>query len=553
MKKNNNQVQTKNIRTTDDYYKISHSILMFAGKRVSTEVFLQESLSCLKKVIDYSIVDLWIKNKEQQYYIHYDIGDETSFSIERYARDKEIDTTEKYPDFKELIETVQDFKVNSSNSNYKTPTHSSIAIKDRSIEINGKKVKSCAVVVVFNNNEIQGLMVIFSAKNNEFNDERLEFLENIFRTLNIALNHLHTQIILNERVKELICLYGIAQLGENFDLSLEIILQKIVELLPPAWQYPKLATARITLDGKYYTSPNFTVNGKKQFANILISGVKRGTVEVIYPSFAIGSDDSLFLAEEQDLIEIVSREIAGIVERRIADEEKEKLENQLRHADRLATIGQLSAGVAHELNEPLANILGFAQLLQKGENLKKQQLTDIDSIIKSSLHAREIIKKLMLFSRQMPPQKTKVNLNQLIENGLYFLMSRCEKNGIKVTREFSKDIREIVADSSQLYQVLVNLVVNAIHAMPDGGEIKISTSGSSNKVSFSVEDNGVGMSDETLKQIFIPFFTTKDITEGTGLGLAVVHGIVSSHGGSIKVDSKQNEGSKFEVVLPVTQ
>lgn len=553
MKKSNVQVKNTRSKATNDFFKISNNILMFAGKRLSTEVFLKESINCLKKLFDYEIIDLWIKNKTQQYYAHFNQLDDSSFSMKTYVRNREFDISQKYKDNKKLINSIYSFQEKSVEKESLLSTHNSIILKDIKYKCDGKNINSCILVGIFNNNEIQGLMVIFSSKSEQYSVNQLDFLENIFKTLNIALNHLHTQINLNERVKELTCLYGIAQLGEDFDLAIEVILQKIVELLPFAWQYPKLATARITLDGKYYTSPNFTVNGKKQFANILISGIKRGTVEVVYPSFAISTVDTLFLTEEQDLIELVSREITGIVERRIAGKEKEKLENQLRHADRLATIGQLSAGVAHELNEPLANILGFAQLLQKGENLSDQQLLDIDSIIKSSLHAREIIKKLMLFSRQIPPQKTRVNLNQLIQNGLYFLMSRCEKNGIKVIREFSNNICSIVADSSQLYQVLVNLVVNAIQAMPEGGEIRIKTHCASSKVSFSVEDNGIGMSKETLKQIFIPFFTTKDITEGTGLGLAVVHGIVSSHGGSIKVVSKKNEGSKFEVFLPVTQ
>ncbi|MFC1898225.1 ATP-binding protein [Candidatus Cloacimonadota bacterium] len=533
-----------------EYYKISHQILLFASKKVSTEVFLKESFKGINNSINCEILELWLRNKDGQYYAKYNTKFKPKYYMEKLPQKNKFNFKKKYKNHDKFIEQCINVVSNNSELSENDSPNSSYFCNDASFKLGKNNIKSYAIISINNNFKRQGLLILYCPQKNKFNQELIEMLENVAQSLSIALNHLHTQMTLNERVKEFTCLYGIAQLGENTELSLDKILQKIVELLPAAWQYPKLAAARIVLDGKYYTSPNFFVNSRKQSSNILITGVKRGLVEVTYLESVFGIDESPFLQEEQNLLDVVSREVAVIVERRIAYEEKEKLENQLRHADRLATIGQLSAGVAHELNEPLANILGFAQLMQKNDNFTKQENEDLKAIVNASLHAREIIKKLMLFSRQMPTQKTKVNLNQLIENGLYFLMSRCEKNGIEVSKEFSDDIREIVADSSQLYQVLVNLVVNAIQAMPNGGKLSIKTQTSHQNVSFSVEDTGIGMSDEILKQIFIPFFTTKDISEGTGLGLPVVHGIVSSHNGSIKVESKVDIGTKFEVILP---
>ena len=238
---------------------------------------------------------------------------------------------------------------------------------------------------------------------------------------------------------------------------------------------------------------------------------------------------------------------------READLERTRLQEQLRHADRLATLGQLAAGVAHEINEPLGSVLGFSQLLKKSPGLSKQARKDISKIEDASLHAREIVKKLMLFGRQMPPQKTNINLNMLIEEGLYFLRSRCKKSGIRIDLQLDPDIPEIPADQSQIYQVLVNLAVNAMQAMPDGGNLTIKTKTGENFVSMIVKDNGSGMDGETRKKIFMPFFTTKDIGEGTGIGLSVVHGIITSHGGRIKVESEINKGSAFEVQLPIKE
>jgi len=145
----------------------------------------------------------------------------------------------------------------------------------------------------------------------------------------------------------------------------------------------------------------------------------------------------------------------------------------------------------------------------------------------------------------------KFNLNQVVEEGLYFLESRCAKEGIKVVRLLSSGLPKIIADPAQMTQVLVNIVVNAIQAMPNGGKIIIQTKTSDNFVSLIVKDTGMGMEENIMKQIFLPFFTTKDVGKGTGLGLAVVHGIITSHGGSIKVDSKVGHGTIFEIQLPI--
>jgi len=173
--------------------------------------------------------------------------------------------------------------------------------------------------------------------------------------------------------------------------------------------------------------------------------------------------------------------------------------------------------------------------------------------MRASLHAREVIKKLMIFARQMPPQKTRVNLNQTVGESLYFLESRCAKEGIKVIRQLSPDLPDVIADQSQMTQVLVNTVVNAIQAMPEGGQLNVRTSYDENSVLLIVEDTGTGMEENVQRQIFQPFFTTKDVGKGTGLGLAVVYGIIASHGGTIHVDSTVGKGTKIEIRLPILE
>ena len=356
---------------------------------------------------------------------------------------------------------------------------------------------------------------------------------------------------LGERVKELTCLYGIAQIAGKPGISLDAILQEVVQLLPPAWQYPEITLARLILDGRAYAPPNFRETARKQTAHIVINGAPRGALEVVYLEERPPQDEGPFLKEERDLIDAAARQVAAIIERNEAEEGKSKLQDQLLHADRLATIGLLAAGVAHEINEPLGNILGFAQLARKCAGLPDSAARDLEKIEAASLHAREVIKKLLVFARQMPPQKTQVRFNDVVEDGMYFFKARCDKAGIELVYALAPDLPEITADRAQINQVLVNLVVNALQAMPEGGLLTVQTRRSNGQILLVVEDTGTGMSQETLDQIYVPFFTTKDIGQGTGLGLPVVHGIVTAHGGAIHVESAVGVGTRFEIRLPV--
>jgi two-component system NtrC family sensor kinase len=359
------------------------------------------------------------------------------------------------------------------------------------------------------------------------------------------------KLALRERVKELTCLYGIAQIAGRPGISLDQILQSVVELLPSAWQYPEIASARIKLDNAVYQTARFQEAGQKQAADIVVGDRLRGAVEIVYAEQKPELDEGPFLKEERNLIDEVSRQIVLIIERRQAEEDKLNLYAQLRHADRLATIGMLAAGIAHELNEPLANILGFAQLTKKCSGVPTRVMEDIEKIETASLQAREIIQKLLVFARQRPPRKTRVNLNQVVQDSLYLLEARCAKEGVGLTQILCPDLPEITADSAQLSQVVVNLVVNALQSMPGAGRITVRTRFFDGGVHLVVEDTGAGMSKEVIEKIFVPFFTTKDVGQGTGLGLPVVHGIVTAHNGSIKVDSEVGLGSRFEIRLPI--
>lgn len=426
----------------------------------------------------------------------------------------------------------------------------------------GGHYRSLAVIRFFVDEATIGLLLIKSERPQSFTREEVEFYEGAAQTIGLAAADWLAKRALTERVKELTCLYGIAQIVEEGTGEPDAMLARITALLPPAWQYPEIAAAQIVLDGRTYLSPGFPCGPSalggvssegvhQQSAEIVVGDRPRGIVRVVYledrPEFVEGA----FLPEEEKLIRAVGREVGLIFERMEAEAGRAHLQQQLIHADRLATIGQLAAGVAHELNEPLGSILGFAQLAKKCPQLPSQAERDLEKIVTASLYAREVIRKLMVFARQVPARKEKVSLNQVLEDGLYFLEARCARSGVKVVRQLARDLLQIIADPAQLKQILVNLVVNAVQAMPKGGTLTIGTRTIDSSVELFVEDTGTGMNEETLEKIFLPFFTTKDVNEGTGLGLSVVHGIVTAHGGTIEARSRPGQGSRFEIRLPV--
>jgi len=574
MKKTSKQANIRGSGSYDyeDLRNLSHQILLLALRGLLRIDFLNEASKILIEFSGCDSVEMWLKEREKYYRSEVTrlkkrpfrfeivpiIKDEKGRSVPRLKKNSQLERLCLSVLLKQYDSALPFFT--NSGSFWTNDAEKSFAalFKKRRETASGKSIlkehyRSLVVIPVSVEDENIGLLLLKIKSPDFFMEKDVRFYEGVVQTLGIALIHRRAQVELRERVKELTCLYGIAKLAERTDLSLEEILQGIVGLLPSAWLYPEITSARIILDRHSYSTGVFQKSVQRQTANIVVDGDERGVVEVIYSEKKPELDEGPFLKEERNLIDTVAREIALIIERKQTEYDKERLQEQLRHADRLATIGQLSAGVAHELNEPIGSILGFAQLVQKYPELSEQVRQDIEKIMKASLHAREVVKKLMLFARQMPPQKTQVNLNQIVEESLYFLESRSSKEGIKVIRSLSPDLPEVTADPAQMTQVFVNIAVNAIQAMPNGGKLTIRTDSSEKFVSLIVEDTGIGMEEGIIKQIFLPFFSTKDVGEGTGLGLPVVHGIVTSHGGSVNVTSEVGRGTKFEIQLPIAE
>ncbi|HEV7704743.1 MAG TPA: ATP-binding protein [Gemmatimonadaceae bacterium] len=233
-------------------------------------------------------------------------------------------------------------------------------------------------------------------------------------------------------------------------------------------------------------------------------------------------------------------------ERRFADE--------LRQREKLAAVGQLVSGVAHELNNPLAGISAFAQLLEGAGPLTPEQRDAVNTIHMEAKRAAKIVSSLLLFSRQRQPERSAVDLNRVFVDTLALRRFVLSTEQIEVVTDFDTELPQTWADPFQLQQVLLNLLVNAEQALRGRHgkrRITLRTVRVGNRVVASVADNGPGMSEEMLRRIFEPFFTTKAVGEGSGLGLAISHGIVRQHGGKLRVRSMEGAGAAFEIDLPV--
>ncbi len=398
-----------------------------------------------------------------------------------------------------------------------------------------------------------GVLRLECAARGLFSHEKIEAFEAVAETIGLAIAQRRGQAALRERVKELSCLYGIAMAIESAGEDVDLGLDQILSLLPPAWQYPEIAVSRIVFDECVHGAPNSIPVLALQSANIIVDGVHRGTVEVGYVEAVKHALTGPFLEEEEHLIQAVAREVGDYVARCEVAAESGRLEEQLHHADRLATIGQLVAGVAHEINEPLSSILGFAQLAQKDSDVTDSTKQDLGRIIASCLQAREVVNQLKLFARQTPIEKNWMSVDEIVAEAISFVHGRCVSQGVEVTHMTAGDAHMVEADPVRLKQVLVNLAVNAIQAMPDGGRLIVTTRATEGAAIIEVSDTGTGMSEEVRRRVFNPFFTTKDVGEGTGLGLSVVQGIVDAHGGEIDVESVLHKGSTFTVRLPVQE
>jgi two-component system NtrC family sensor kinase len=223
---------------------------------------------------------------------------------------------------------------------------------------------------------------------------------------------------------------------------------------------------------------------------------------------------------------------------------------QIGRSEKLASLGRLAAGVAHEINNPLTGVLTFAHLLREKSNMDDQDQEDLDLIIRETTRAAEIVKGLLDFARERAVVKEPLNINDVIQRTIRLIRNQKLFDRIVIDESLANDLPEVEGDMNQLQQVLLNLSLNACEAMPTGGTLTILTSAQDGKAVLKLTDTGCGIKKEHYDQIFEPFFTTKPVGKGTGLGLSVTYGIIQQHGGTLEFESEEGKGTTFTVTLP---
>ena len=224
-------------------------------------------------------------------------------------------------------------------------------------------------------------------------------------------------------------------------------------------------------------------------------------------------------------------------------------------AEKLTSLGQLAASIAHEVNNPLSGVLVYTQLLNKkitNDTLQKDTAQNYLTKMESELNrSTKLIRNLLDFARQSPPALRETDINDVVTRSLELVVNSAQLKQIKIIQELAPGLPKFKADPDQLQQVCINLILNAVQAMTDGGTLTLRTAFEKGQIKLEVQDTGSGISPENMKKLFTPFFTTKKEVKGVGLGLAVSYGIVQRHNGKILVESKEREGTTFSIFLPV--
>jgi signal transduction histidine kinase len=261
--------------------------------------------------------------------------------------------------------------------------------------------------------------------------------------------------------------------------------------------------------------------------------------------------------ERRDELGIIGRELdemctrLSVLQRKAGEETEARIAalEQLRHADRLGTVGMLASGVAHELGTPLNVVLARAQMIARGESEGEESKDDARVIVEQTERMTRIIRQLLDFARRRPPSREPVDLRELASSIVAMLGPLADRHGVEIALRAGTPVLAEV-DVGQMQQVLTNLAMNAIQAQPEGGRVELAIEPGEERVTLSVSDEGPGMPPEVRERAFEPFFTTKEVGRGTGLGLSVVHGMVEEHGGQIELESEPGRGTRVVVSLP---
>lgn len=359
---------------------------------------------------------------------------------------------------------------------------------------------------------------------------------------------------LNKRNIEITCLYRVNESIRSREI-LSDIFRDVAQLVCPACLYPEVTRARVAFDGEVFVSAPFVETQWQIATDIVVAGRARGKVEVFYLEERPTLDEGPFLKGERDLIEAIASALGETVERREA-------EAKVIQASKLASIGELAAGVGHEINNPVNGIMNCADILIESFEKGSKNCQFAELIRSEAERIAKIVLNLLTFSRQDKDKHSPARLCDIVETVLSLSRKKIARSHVDLCVDVPEDLPRLRCRSEQLQQVVMNLLINALHALderyPDSHPDKILAITAKpieykNRpfLRLTIEDHGCGIAPAHMERLFDPFFTTKGRDKGTGLGLSVSDAIVKDHGGAISVESEQDKFSEFHVDLPL--
>lgn len=366
---------------------------------------------------------------------------------------------------------------------------------------------------------------------------------------------------LGERVKELNCLYGITRLVEREELSVDEILQGVVELIPPSWQYPEITCARIKLEKSSFQTNNYRATRRKQAEDIFVNGRKTGTLEICYLTATPPADEGPFLKEERNLIHVIAERLGHIIEHRLAQDSLQSLyEQEKKLRQQLQTEMQwridFTRNLIHELKTPLTALLATSQLLYEeetdgklnrlagyvleGANSLNTRIDELHDVIKGEMGTLKLERKEVDMAVLLPAI---VNETQAL----------ARQNGVVLRLKMAEPLPKVRADAARVRQIVLNLLNNAFKYAAEGGKVTINCTADDKAVKIEIKDRGPGIAAAEQQHLFAPGYQVNYQAEpaaGLGIGLALCRLLVELHGGKIWVKSRTGRGASFFFTLP---
>jgi len=394
-------------------------------------------------------------------------------------------------------------------------------------------------------------------KNSDGSISKFAILHDITKLKKTQEELVEKMCALDERARELNCLYGISTIVDNVDLSLEEILQRAVDLIPLSLHHPDIACSRITMEEKEFRTKNFKKTAWKQAFDIIVHGKLTGTLEICYLEERLENNGGSFIKEEKELIYVVAKRLGKIIERKQAEEALKKLENIVRAQDKMTSLGRVAAGIAHEIRNPLSGINIYLKTLEKfytDHESHKKVSTILSQLQSASNKIESVIKRVMDFSKPSKPKFTLIDINQPVKEAFNLSSVTLRKSGVHISTDLSANITKCNADSQMIEQVILNLISNASEAMKNIDKdkmIHISSSLEDSTACIRVSDSGPGVPKDIVNNILDPFYTTK--SDSSGIGLSICHRIITDHGGSIDISTADLGGAEFSIMIPTNK